>query len=33
MRTVHSIAEVQSIINAQRSKGLRIAFVPTMGIP
>lgn len=31
MRTVQSIAEVQSIISAQRNKGLRIAFVPTMG--
>lgn len=31
MRTVQSIAELQSIISAQRNKGLRIAFVPTMG--
>ena len=31
MRTVQSIAEVQSIISAQRNRGLRIAFVPTMG--
>ena len=31
MRTVQSIAEVQSIISAQRNKGLRIAFVATMG--
>ncbi|MGB1270485.1 MAG: pantoate--beta-alanine ligase [Endozoicomonas sp.] len=28
---VHSIAEVQDIVGARRSEGLRIGFVPTMG--
>ena len=31
MQTVHSIAEVQDIIGARKSEGLRIGFVPTMG--
>ena len=31
MKVVHSIAEVQKEISAQKSKGLRIGFVPTMG--
>lgn len=31
MQVVHSIAEVQDIVGARRSEGLRIGFVPTMG--
>ncbi|OED44385.1 pantoate--beta-alanine ligase [Endozoicomonas sp. (ex Bugula neritina AB1)] len=31
MKVVHSIAEVQDVVSVQRSKGLRIGFVPTMG--
>ncbi len=31
MEVVHSIAEVQNIVSVQKSKGLRIGFVPTMG--
>ena len=31
MKVVHSIAEVQDVVSVQKSKGLRIGFVPTMG--
>lgn len=31
MKVVHSIAEVQDVVSVQRSKKLRIGFVPTMG--
>jgi pantoate--beta-alanine ligase len=31
MRTIHTIAELRSVLNAERRIGKRIGFVPTMG--